>query len=351
MTPDTDRLPPVFASPAAYRGAFETGLRRMLDEPSLGAFILVLANASFDASLHGRFGPALRQAFEDWCSQADRGKPAVVNAPADDRAVFEHLRRIGLDALGGTQWRRVGPWQVQFNAVRALRPPRMSDAVVSMLRRSFNRGGFHFNKPFLRPEILWEGDFRGSPLRLLYNKFPFASGHGLLVPQPAAELPQYLDRARFLLLWDFAAATGENLPGVGLGYNAFGAYASVNHLHFQLFVGPGSAYPIEADEWRHNGGTANYPLQVTRFDDALDAWGHIERLQQGNRAFNLLCRPGRLYVVERARQGHYRHSPWTGGFAWSEVAGCITLFEEEMFRGIESATLLAELAKLGRPET
>jgi diadenosine tetraphosphate (Ap4A) HIT family hydrolase len=346
MTRHTDRLPPILASPAAYHEAFEAGLRRMLAEPSLGAFILVLANASFDAALHRRFGPALQEAFDHWCGEFDRGADAIAHAPADDTAVFDRIRRVGLASLGATRWRHVGPWQLQFNAVRALRPPRMSDAVVRAVRRPFERSGFHFNKPFLRPESLWEGEYRGSPWRLLYNKFPFAPGHGLLVPAPDAELPQFLDQTRFFLLWDLAAAAGAAVPGLGLGYNALGAYASVNHLHFQLFVGPERPYPVEAPHWRHNGGTDDYPLQVACFDDRSGAWRRVDRLQQDNRAFNLLCRPGRVDVIERARQGSYRHSPWTSGFAWSEVAGSITLFDRQSFDRLDTADVLAEFERL-----
>jgi hypothetical protein len=346
MNQSADGLPPIFASPTRYAEYFEAGLRRMLESPSLGAFILVLANASFEASLYRRFLPALERAFSAWCAWADGGDALMAEAPADDRAVFERLRRVGLDALGVTQWRTVEPWQLQFNAIRSMRPQRMSDAVVTAMRRPFDRGGFHFDKPFLRPEILWEGEYRGSPLRLLYNKFPFASGHGLLVPQPADGLPQYLDRTRFLLIWELVAVAGTNLPGIGFGYNALGAYASVNHLHFQLFAGDGSAYPIEAYAWRHNGGAADFPLAVARFDDAIEAWRLIERLQHEGRAFNLLGRPGVVYVVERARQGSYRHSPWTGGFAWSEVAGSITLFDKNKFGSIDSATVRAEYDRL-----
>jgi diadenosine tetraphosphate (Ap4A) HIT family hydrolase len=346
MTRHTDRLPPILASSTAYQEVFEAGLRRMLDQPSLGAFILVLANASFDAALHRRFGPALQEAFDHWCGEVDRGADAIAHAPADDTAVFDRIRQVGLDALGATRWRRVGSWQLQFNAVRALRPPRMSDAVVTRIRRPFVRDAFHFNKPFLRPEILWEGGFQGSPLRFLYNKFPFAPGHALLVPQPAAELPQYLDRQRFLMLWDLVAAAGEAVPGIGFGYNAFGAYASVNHLHLQLFVSPGGGYPVEAPEWRHNGGTDRYPLRVGCFDEGSGAWNRIDRLQQDDRAFNLLGRPGRVHVIERARQGSYRHSPWTSGFAWSEVAGGITLFDRQTFDEIDTAALLAEFERL-----
>jgi diadenosine tetraphosphate (Ap4A) HIT family hydrolase len=341
--------PGLFASTEAYVDGFEVALRRVLGEPSLGAFILVLANASFDAARYRRFRVDLDRAMDRWSDAFDRGLQEAQDAPADDVEVFRQLRDIGLDALDVTQWRDLGPWRLQFNALRALRPPRMSDAVVDHLLRPFDPRAFHFNKPFLRPEILWEGRW-GRPMRLLFNKFPFAPGHGLLVPEPEQALPQYLDPDRLQLLWDLTLDAGAHLPGIGFGYNALGAYASVNHLHFQLFVDSAdAAYPVELPQWCHNGGAVDYPLPVTCFDDPDAAWRRIDALQQADHAFNLLVRPGRLFAIERARQGSYRHSAWTGGFAWSEVAGSITLFERERFESLDEAEVMTEFGRLRAP--
>lgn len=351
MSAEPSRLGDPFASGAAYLEAFQGGLRRMLDEASLGAFILVLANASFDALLYQRFRAELQQAMEQWCDRFDRGLPEAIDAPADDVAVFHRLRELGLERLDVTQWRDVGPWRLQFNALRALRPPRMSDAVVDRLKRPFDPGGFHFNKPFLRPEVLWEGDWQGRSMRLLFNKFPFAPAHGLLVPEPNFELPQYLDQERLALLWDLVSTLGTKVPGIGFGYNAFGAYASVNHLHYQLFIDGGhDVYPVELPKWRHNGGSEDFPLPVSVVVEPAAAWQVVDQLQGANRAFNLLCRPRRIYVIERRRQGGYRHASWTGGFAWSEVAGSMTVFDRDVFEALDEGAISTEFDKL-RPTT
>lgn len=338
-----------FASLPVLREGFESGLRRMLDAPTLGSFILVLANASFDATLYAAFKPELRAMFARWCERFDAGDPQAVAAAADDRAVFLRLRETGLDRLGTTQWRNIGPWRCQFNPLRGFRPPRMSQAIIHQLRRLFDEQAFHFNKPFLRPEIFWEGELNGYPLRLLYNKYPFVELHGLLVAEPGAQRPQYLDAAMVEMIYALTMRLGERLPGIGFGYNAYGAFASVNHLHFQQFISEPGSYPIERAEWTHHGGDRRYPLGVALLDDPQAAWRHIETLQQENRAFNLLLRPARVYVVERAMQGSYRHSTWTGGFAWSEVAGAITVSDPATFMSLDEAALRAEFAKTKPP--
>ena len=347
MTIATDSLPGLFATPAALREGFAQGLQRMLDEDDLlGVFILVLANASYEPSMFARLRAPLRAVYQRWCERFDGDDAVAREAPPDDVAVFLRLREMGFDALATTRWRDVGAWQLQFNPLRALRPPRMSDAVVTSLRRPFDAGGFHFNKPFLQREILWQGELCGEPVRLLYNMFPFADLHGLLVPRPDACLAQCLDAPIHQLAWRITALLGATLPGIGFGYNAYGAYASVNHLHLQSFVRGSGDYPVAAPTWRHNGGNTPYPLPAWRFTDVDAAWQHIAGLHAAEQAYNLLYRPGCLYVTARRMQGSYRHSGWTGGFAWSEIAGAITVFSEQDFAGLAPADIDAEFARL-----
>ena len=342
----TENLPPVFASPAALRAAFEEGLSGLLAQDGLGGFILVLANASCEQPLFDRLRGPLTDAFVRWCGRFDRQDDAAIAAAPDDVAVFQRLRELGLDQLAVTRWTRRGPWELQFNPLRALRPPRISDAAVSCLQRPFAADAFHFNRPFLRNEILWEGRLAGAPVRLLYNKFPFAELHGLLVPDPLACRPQFLDQVGHALAWAIVARLGRTLAGAGLAYNAYGAYASVNHLHFQLFVRSSGSYPIEAACWRHNDGPQPYPLTVHRHADRDTAWATVRDLHDRGQAYNLLYRPGRIYIVERAQQGSYRHSDWTSGFAWSEVAGAVTTFDAAAFARVTAADIESEFARL-----
>ena len=335
-----------FMSLDALDHAFEDGLRRMLADDVLGAFILVLANAAADAASFDRLRADLAGVYADWCARLERDDPVIEAAAADDVAVFERLRALGLENLGTSRHRRAGGWELQLNPVRAFRPPRMSHITDSALRAPFNPEGFHFDRPHLRPEILWEGNLLHEPVRVLFNKFPFAEYHALLVPMPGEHRPQYLNDGVMRSIWRIARQLSVGLPGVGFGYNARGAYASVNHLHFQLFVRTQGSYPIEASEWRHNGGDMPYPLDVKVLTDVELLVNAIMQQQAAEHPFNLLIRPGRAYLVARAHQSTYQHSAWTGGFAWSEVAGTITVFDHRAFERLGEQDLDAEFRRL-----
>ena len=88
------------------------------------------------------------------------------------------------------------------------------------------------------------------------------------------------------------------------------------------------------------------PLPVEALTDCDDAWHGIALRQSENRAFHLLYRPHRVYVVDRALQGGYRHSGWTAGFAWSEVAGVVTLSDHATFERLTEPMLEDEFARM-----
>jgi len=339
----------LFESPEAFREGFVNRLERMLREyQGLGVFILVLANASYDEGIYRRLATPLRQRFEDLAARmrADlqAGRP-LGDAP-DDVLVFLKLMAVGFDDLPLTRFRQADGFELQFNLLRAFRPARMSDAVVKELHKPFDPSGFHFNKPFLQKEVFWEGELLGRQCRLLYNKFPFAELHALLVIDPQDDKPQWLRENDHLAIWEITEALGRSLPGVGFAYNAYGAFSSVNHQHFQMFVRAQGEYPVESADWRHAGGEEAYPLECHCFDDVERAWAGIRQLHQEKRAYNLLYRPGRLYVLPRKFQGSYRHSSWTSGFAWSEVCGAVTTFNAEDFTALDGRAIRDEMARL-----
>ncbi len=341
-------LPELFQDIHLFRQQFLSGLDKQLRTDSLGAFILVLANAKFDPLIEAELHPRLQQRFGHLHRQlrSDLLQGCAERHAADDLMVFLKLIAVGLTQLETTRLRNAGPWQLQYNPLRAFRPPRMSQAVIGELRAAFDENRFHFNKPFLQQEIFWQGRLLDRQSRLFYNKFPFAPLHGLLVPDPEDRLCQWLRPEDHHWAWALAQQIGDALPGCGLGYNARGAFSSVNHLHFQMFAGKHPAYPVEDPRWWHNAGEEQYPIPCYRFDHAQTAWDCIHQLHQQNRSYNLLYRPGHIYILPRAMQGSYTHSPWTGGFAWAELAGAITLFTPEHFQQLSAQTIAAEMRKL-----
>lgn len=341
-------LPQPFASREALTGVFEEGLRRQATLPGIGTFILTLANASTDPLLWDRLHPQLADRFVTLTEQCRHdlrtGQPLTI--PEDDLTVFLKLVLLGFKDLETTQIRQEGPWEIQYNPLRALRPARAStQKCTDALPPPFSETGFHFNKPFLRPEILWEGEWLHHPVRLLYNKFPFVPLHGLLVPVPERGLPQAIQQEWHLFAWHACQTLGHNIEGFKIAFNSYGAQASVNHLHFQTCVRD-TPLPVESLHWQHNGGQMTYPLPCHAFTSPLDAWFFIDHLQQSRQPYNLIYTPERLYCLPRRPQGSHPQPTWSPGYAWYEMAGGMTTYNRIDFDRLRATDLHDALAQV-----
>ncbi|CAI9773427.1 unnamed protein product [Fraxinus pennsylvanica] len=85
-------------------------------------------------------------------------------------------------------------------------------------------------------------DVENSPSVVAINVSPIEYGHVLLIPRILECLPQRIDRESFLLALYMAAEAGN--PYFRLGYNSLGAFATINHLHFQAYY-LAVPFPIE----------------------------------------------------------------------------------------------------------
>ncbi|KAF7141371.1 hypothetical protein RHSIM_Rhsim06G0222100 [Rhododendron simsii] len=85
-------------------------------------------------------------------------------------------------------------------------------------------------------------DVENSPSVVAINVSPIEYGHVLLIPRILECLPQRIDRDSFLLALYMAAEAGN--PYFRLGYNSLGAFATINHLHFQAYY-LAVPFPIE----------------------------------------------------------------------------------------------------------
>lgn len=337
-----------FASTADLEQRFSKGLADMLAEhDGLGVYVLCLANAAYDDGLWARLREPLARRHQsharDISDALRQGRR--LTEPDDDLMVFLKLLAIGFDGVETTSRRQAGPWHIQFNPIRALRPPRASGGRVEGLRRPFDAAGFHFNKPFLAKEVLWEGDLAGKPARVLYNKFPFAPLHGLVVPEPLLGRPQWLTPELHGWAWDTVAEMGGRLPGIGLAYNSLGAQASVNHLHFQSFLGA-EKLPALDSRFAHNGGAESYPLPCQVSDEPEAAWFLLDELHQRDVPYNLVYTQGRVHILPRLAQGKHPTPPWGAGLAWSELAGSMTVFSREDFEALAESDITAALSAL-----
>ena len=334
-----------FRFPAAFNDGFVKGLQRQLETDSLGALILVLANATFDPAVRERMRPAIARRFAQRESDVrDRLRAGeAVPGPEDDLFVFLKLMAAGFDGLGSAEFRRVDAWELQYNPLRGLRPQRMAAKSVDAIEAPFDPDGFHFGLRHLQPEVFWEGRLAGLQLRCLYNKFPFAPYHLLLVPEPSAQRPQCLEKHNLDWIWRVADILGAVLPGFGVGYNSYGAFASVNHLHFQAFLRE-LPLPLEDPRWHHNGGKEAYPVTCHVARDVQAAWRMIEQCRLAGTAHNFILRPGVMYVLPRRLQGSYASADWMGGHAWYEMAGGAVVPRRSMFDTLEGRQIADALA-------
>ncbi|KAF7048190.1 hypothetical protein CFC21_056995 [Triticum aestivum] len=84
---------------------------------------------------------------------------------------------------------------------------------------------------FLENAPSTEGDH--APSVVAINVSPIEYGHVLLIPRVLDRLPQQIDPESFLLALHMAAEAAS--PYFRLGYNSLGAFATINHLHFQAY--------------------------------------------------------------------------------------------------------------------
>lgn len=337
----------IWASTETFHQAFWQGIERQMAGETAGALILATANASVDAPAFKRLGAQLRAGLAEQITHVVNALRAGCEpdiAP-DDLAVLLRLNAVGLNWLQASSSRLVDSWELHHHPLRAFRPRRMASAGFGGLQQAFDTSRFHFNKPFLAPEILWEGLVQGRHASVLYNKFPFVPYHGIVVPERSAQRPQYLDESSHHWAAAFAADTAQALPGFGLAYNSNGAMASINHLHLQSFVRI-DAFSIEKARWQHNGGKQAYALAVMRFHSAEGAWEWIAHRNANNRPYNLLFRGGTIWGIARRPQQPESVPRWSPGLAWSEVCGCFATSDQRAFQTLQATDLQAALAGL-----
>ena len=315
----------------------------------LSAFILVCANAYFDRDILVELDNDLRKAFinirEKYFRLFAEGQ-ILDERHAEDLLVFLKIALVGLEQLRVTEQRSLHEWTLQFNHIRSFRPQRSAARSVSSIDVPFNENAFHYDAALCERESFWSGDLAGKNVSLLYNKYPFARLHALLIPEPERKQRQFLDKEYLAWAWEATQSLGHDLPGFGMGFNSLGTFASVNHMHFQTFIEP-RGMPVTKNIWKHNGGQKEYPLSCVVFNTWEACWRWMERIcKQNVTSYNLLFMPQKIYCFERKRQGTYRHAHWTSGFAWYELSGNLITFSREDYSGVTAERIEKEFKKL-----
>ncbi|XP_011099472.1 GDP-L-galactose phosphorylase 2 [Sesamum indicum] len=94
---------------------------------------------------------------------------------------------------------------------------------------------------FYFPSSLADSE-KDSPSVVAINVSPIEYGHVLLIPRVLDQLPQRIDRDSLLLAFHLAKEASD--PFFRVGYNSLGAFATINHLHFQAYY-LSVPFPIE----------------------------------------------------------------------------------------------------------
>lgn len=144
-----------------------------------------------------------------------------------------------------------------------------------------------------------------APNVVAINVSPIEYGHVLLIPRVLDRLPQRIDQESLLLALHMAAEAAS--PYFRLGYNSLGAFATINHLHFQAYYLT-VPFPVEkaatqriplADDGMKSGVKVsklmNYPVRGLVFEggntlnDLADVVsGACIWLQENNVPYNVL---------------------------------------------------------------
>lgn len=207
----------------------------------------------------------------------------------------------------------------QFNIGRATNK-RPTEFSVDKVCQDFDPKKFNFTKADLKEVLfsftnLGEADENvtrslfepkasvdASPTVVLINVSPIEYGHVLLCPRVTDMLPQQISPDKLLPAL-YMAAESRN-PYFRVGYNSLGAYATINHLHFQAYYLM-EAFPIERASTlelfpgTHGDCTAyrvnGYPVRCLcfeigdSFEELATLVGEIcVKLQQANVPFNIL---------------------------------------------------------------
>lgn len=325
-----------------FKSLFVNQLKNMLSDDELGAFILVLANSHQDNFLNNELKADLTKNFIALKNSYSAGR---LKATQDDIDVFTQSLDLELEDVPVWQSKEIGEWELVYNAMRKLRPARSSSQILHSIKQPYDKTRFHFNKPFLKPEILWEGMYEKFNTRVLFNKFPFSDYHMLIVVSSETNSPQVLTQEMHRYACSLMKKMSDVLPGFGLGFNSLAAGASVNHFHFQGFVRK-QAFAIEKEQWLHHGGNKTYPLEVKCFSEESASWNYIATLIKNDDAFNCLYRNNICYVVPRKYQGTVELPEWLSGAGWIDVAGSITVSDESAFNTIGENIVTEALSRL-----
>ncbi|MBS1493702.1 MAG: hypothetical protein JST55_09330 [Bacteroidetes bacterium] len=332
-------LPDIFKSKLHFEKIYNEYLlnlsKKKIDVSDLGILILLSAHATFNPELYRKINKRLDSIYKKLSSEINDIPDKLKN---DDYHVALQILKIGWRNVERVHFKKlIELWDVQYNQLRTFKPRRNAVEKIESVFKKYDKNSFNFNKPFLKRECFKKCKCNGMYVSLFYNKFPFVPYHTLLVPEQNKNHPQFLKK-RFHY---YASDLIKNTGGFAIGYNSIGAFASVNHLHFQLFIEK-EKMPVCNPIWKHNGGTKKYPAECFVFGSKAASWEFISMLHDQNIPYNILYTKEKTYIFPVNFQKIHKKTIFPLGFAWIEFSGSFINVTKKDYDKITEKQILRE---------
>ncbi|CAB3251589.1 unnamed protein product [Arctia plantaginis] len=230
--------------------------------------------------------------------------------------------------------------------------------------QQFDKNKFNFTK-VPSNEILFSIEDKGSDVHtVLVNVSPISRYHSLLCPSVNKCLPQVVTVESLALAVEIMfIAENRNLR---ILFNSLCGFASVNHLHYHLFIEENDFY-VEKVTWQHVNSRVyrldeTYPVPAFCFEvqrhsileTTMDIYKVLEYFLKNSIAHNiLLTRRHRLDAVDDAvKVIIWPRKSTTGAKQFSfinvavlELSGWFSVHDEEHFKNLTAEDLEKELMK------
>jgi ATP adenylyltransferase/5',5'''-P-1,P-4-tetraphosphate phosphorylase II len=332
-------LPDIFKSQTKFKEAYDGYLLNLLKKKitlnELGILILLSAHASFNTDLQKKAGSKLDTIYKNISKEINNIPENLKN---DDYELVCKIIEKGRNNIQDVIFKKVNNlWQAQYNQLRTFKPRRTATQEIDSVYKKFDKNAFNFNKPFLKTERFKKCKYDGMDISLFYNKFPFVPSHTLLVPEQEKNHPQFLRKRFHYFVFDLI----KNLDGFAMGYNSVGAFASVNHLHFQLFTEI-EPLPVCNNLWKHNGGRKEYPSKCFVFESKEKSWKMISYLYTKNIPYNILYTKKKTFIFPMNFQKNHKKTIFPLGFAWIELSGSFINVTKKDFKRLNERQILKE---------
>ncbi|XP_049878472.1 GDP-D-glucose phosphorylase 1 [Pectinophora gossypiella] len=267
--------------------------------------------------------------------------------------------------INNLQEKIVGKYLLQLNPDRSTK--RRQPEQIDKICQPFDENKFNFNKVSPKEILFNMVKEKDSDVHtVLVNVSPISRYHSLLCPAVSKCLPQIITEDSLIVALEvmFLAQNRD----LRIGFNSLCALASVNHLHYHLFIEP-STLPVETVKCKHIKGPLysfeDYPapgfcFQITSEDSineiSRQIYKLISYLLENSIAHNLFITRGTNLVLESDKEvvrvviwprkssvGAKQFAAFN--IAVLELSGWFPVYDEKDFRNLKPETLEQELRK------